>query len=226
MITDAPFPSEQPPDSGSPPSAACPRPARGHWRTAVRWARALVLVAVVAISLLGAVVTPLLGMLVIAPLLGAFLAGSLALVDTDFPRETSARRGVAYSAVAGVLLVPLANGLVGLGTLGGAIVLGLLVLAPLLVVDWGTSPASPATEAALMPLRELLPVLPTAQLLDEWRMTEDLLGSPSHHATAAGVRALLLDELSRRDPEGVAGWLAAGGPSPDLHIRADRGLPG
>ena len=223
MMTGAPFPPDPPPAAGSSVHSAVPPPARGVWGTVVRRVRMVLLVVVVAVALLGAVVTPALGMLVIAPLVGTVLAGALALVDPDFPRDTSSRRGVVYAAAAGVLLVPLANGLVALGSLGGVVLLVLLALGPLVATD------GPVDEAGEVPspgvLAELLPALPTAQLLAEWRASEALVGSPSRQAAAAEVRALLLDELSRRDPDGVAGWLGAGG-SPESYISPDRDRAG
>ena len=198
-------------------AAGRPRsPRAARWAGAVRGIRAVLLATVVGMALLGAVVTHWMGMLVVAPGLGAALAAAVALVDP------AARQGVLYAGVAGVVLVPFANGLALLGTAGGGIALALLVLGPVVAVDWSTSPEEPDPTA----LRELLRRLPTADLLEEWQASGDLLRSPEERARAAGVRALLLDELSRRDPGGVAGWLAAGSPSPDPHIRADRGRPG
>jgi hypothetical protein len=219
----APFPPGQP----SPPEPSLGtdglRPDRRPlWRPVVRWVRFLVLGTVVGTALAGSLATHWMGMVLFAPGLGAFFAGVIAVVDTDFPGEPASRRAVAYSFASGVLLIPLANGLVMLGTTGGAVLVVLLVVGPFLLGDWMLSEVEPDLGA----LAELLPALTTATLLREWEATEDLLRVARNHATAAALRSLLLDELSRRDPGGVAAWLAAGGGSPADFIRADRDLAG
>jgi len=168
---------------------------------------------------LGALVTHWMGMLVVAPGLGV----GLAAVVASFGRE--ARRGMLHAAATGVVIVPFANGLELLGRAGGGLLLALLLVAPLVAAEWSVSRREAPAASDVTALRELLPLLPTADLLVEWRASEDLLRSPSDRASAAGIRALLLDELSHRDPGGVAGWLEAGGSAPDAYIRSDGAGP-
>lgn len=226
MNTGAPLPPDQPSGVGSPVQADVPHTTGRTRRTAVRSAQACLLATMVAIALLGAVVTPLMGMLVFAPCLGALVGGVVALLHSDFPHEPSSRRAFVYAVATGTMLIPFANGLVGLGSAGGVVLFALLVLGPLLAADRMAAEMGEAAGSDVEALSALLPVLRTAQLLAEWEATENLLSSPRHHAVAAEIRALLLDELSRRDPAGVAAWLAAGRASPQRYIRADHGLAG
>lgn len=191
-------------------------------RRALRGARALFLVSSVGTALLGAAATPVPGMLVLAPCLGVLAAAVTALIGTDDLRQPSSRRTVVYAGTAGVLLVPFANGVELLGGVGGAVLLGLLVVGPLLIAGLAMPPGS----GDVATMRELLAVLPTEQLLEEWRASEELCGSPADRAMTVELRAHLIEELSRRDPEGVSGWLATGDSSPESHIRADRGRAG
>ncbi len=226
MIASMPSPSDRPSSTAPSPvpvGLGLNRPV--VWTAAMRCVRWLVLAVVIGMALLGALDTHWTGMLLIAPGLGASCAGVVALVDGDFPGEPASRRAVVYAFVTGVLLVPFANGLVMLETAGGVILMGLLVLGPILIGD-AVLAAGPAGEPDLPALRELLPALPTARLLQEWQATGHLLRSHRHHAAAAEVRALLLDELSCRDPGGVAEWLTAGSDSPADFIRSDRDRTG
>ena len=133
--------------------------------------------------MLGALVTHWMGMLVVAPGLGVVLAGVVASFGP------AARRGMPYAAATGVVLVPFANGLELLGSVGGGLFLALLLLAALVAAEWSASreEAAPATDVT--GLGELLPLLPTADLLEKWRASEDLLRSPSDRATAAVIRS-------------------------------------
>lgn len=215
----------QPAAPGEPSRHADPTSAAGGpaphlvagWRCVIRGTGVVLLATVAGTALLGAVATHWAGMLIVAPGLGAVLAAVVALVDP------SARRGMFWAGVTGVVLVPFANGLVLLGAAGGSVALVILCLGPVVAVGWSAFPEDPRVREDLTALREMLPLLPTADLLEEWRASEDLLRSPPDRAAAAGIRALLLDELAHRDPRGVAGWLSAGGSSPDAYIRADRG---
>jgi hypothetical protein len=70
-------------------------------------------------------------------------------------------------------------------------------------------------------LRRVLPELPDDALLREWGDSADLLGpdvDPATRVAAAELRALLIDELSRRDPAGVERWLRTGDSRPDQHL--------
>jgi hypothetical protein len=192
----------------------------------VRRVRSLVLATIVAMAVLGAVDTHWTGMLLVAPGLGLCFSVMVALVAGDFPLEPASRRAVVYAFVTGCLLVPFANALVMLGTVGGAVLMALLVLGPFLLADAMLAAAGPVEQPDVPGIRDLLPALSTPRLLEEWRATRQLLDLPRYHAAAAEVRALLLDELARRDPDGVAAWLAAGCDSPATFIRSDRDLAG
>jgi hypothetical protein len=93
------------------------------------------------------------------------------------------------------------------------------------VVDWiAGTPVSTGAQAArrdITYLRRVLPDLPDEVLLREWRASALRLGpdvDPGTRAAAVELRALLIDELSRRDPAGVERWLRAGGSDPDPHL--------
>ncbi|MGY1752634.1 hypothetical protein [Blastococcus sp. SYSU D01042] len=213
----------QPPPEDLPrvpgPAAPADRAPSLHagWRVLVRTGAVLVLGLSCGIALLGALVTHWTGMLVFAPLLGAAAAAVVALVGP------SSRPALVHAAVAGTVLVPFANGLVLLGSAGGALLLALLTVGPLLLLGWSAAEDTPVGRTTLP---ELLQLLPTAELIEEWRATEELHRDPAQRSTASVVRAALLDELSRRDPDGVAAWLAGGDPVPDRYIRTDRDLAG
>ncbi|RBY88894.1 hypothetical protein DQ244_13920 [Blastococcus sp. TBT05-19] len=199
---------------------------RGGWstprRAAVRAGRVLVGTVVVATAMFGAVVTPWAVMLLGAPALGLLAAGTVASADPGFPREPGSRRVVVHVAAGGVLAVPFGAALPALGGLGGAVVLVVLVVGSLVAADAlaAAERGSRAEDAAE------LGALPTEEVVRQWLATEERLRSPRHRGEAAEVRALLLDELARRDPQGVAAWLAAGGASPAPYIRTGRDLPG
>lgn len=185
----------------------------------MRWGRVLVATTILTTALIGAVFTPSLWMLVYAPTLGVLLGGTVALADRDFPREPASRRLVLQAAGTGVLLLPFGAALPALGSLGGVVVLVLLIGGPLVAADRLTEGEPEISDAA--GLRSVLPGLPTAALVETWSGTEELLRSPRHRGQATELRGLLLDELTRRDPGGVAAWLAVGGASPEPHIRSD-----
>ena len=67
--------------------------------------------------------------------------------------------------------------------------------------------------------------MPTTTLLDRWRATGAVLRStndPGERCLAAEVRGVLLDEMARRDPDGVARWLTEGDEDfPDQFISTD-----
>ncbi|MCZ2857111.1 hypothetical protein [Blastococcus sp. VKM Ac-2987] len=193
-------------------------------RTVARCGRVLVATTILTTALVGAVFTPWLWMLVYAPTLGLLFGGTAALADPDFPRDPASRRLVVHAAATGVLLLPFGAALPALGSLGGVAVLVLLVAGPLVAADRLTEDEVDVRDVA--GLRSVLPRLPTAALVETWSGTEELLRSPRHRDLATEVRGLVLDELTRRDPGGVAAWLAVGGTSPAPHIRSDRDLAG
>jgi hypothetical protein len=180
----------------------------------------------VAAALVGAVVTPWWWMLLFAPVLGALAGGTVAVVDPGFPREPSSRRLVCYAVGVGVLLLPFGTALPALGDAGGLIAVVLLGVGSLVAADRLPEDDAVPPVRDVAALGAVLSVLPTAELIEEWEATEELLRSPLHRRTAAEVRGLLLEELTRRDPAGVSRWLTAGGASPEPHLGTDRDLPG
>lgn len=191
----------------------------------MRVGRALVARLFVATAVVGAVFAPWPWMLA-TPVLGALVGGLVAAVDPGFPGEVASRRTVLRAAGAAVLAVPFAAALPALGALGGAIAAVLLFVGSLVMADRLTVEESGADVVDVAGMGTVLGVLPTRELVREWRASEALLRSSRHRGQAAELRGLLLDELARRDPAGVARWLSAGGASPDPYIRTDRDLTG
>jgi hypothetical protein len=193
-----------------------------------RVGRRACLVAVVGVALLGALLSPPLTTLVLGPALGVFVAAQSGFVHPDFPARPAARRAVLMSGLGAALLVPFVMGAVALGAAGAILTLVLMLLGVLAIMgsacDPGRRDAAPGVEAAL--LRELVHGCPTSDLLDEWRSSAaDLVAvDPERRAAAIALRAVLLEEMSCRDPDGVERWLRddAGAP-PDRHIRGDSG---
>lgn len=187
----------------------------------------------VALAVLGALVTPPVGMLLIAPLTGAAAGLAVAFLHPAFPGEPRARRAALLTAATGAAFVPFIYGVDLLGGVGGMVALVLLVLGCCLAASWAmdlieaTPPArAPADEGWM---RAVLPSLPTAVLLQEWRATQQLCGpgtGAAERARAAQVRALLLEELSRRDPLAVEQWLASRNWSSEPGMRSDRDAAG
>ena len=69
-------------------------------------------------ALVGALVSSMWTMLVVAPAVGALVAGLVALEKLDFPADPTARRAVLFAGCGGALLVPLVEGILWLGALG------------------------------------------------------------------------------------------------------------
>ena len=228
MSTGAAFQPDPPSAWASTAGSAIPSRAlrRAVWRTAVRWGRALAATVFVATALVGAAVTPWWWMLLFAPVLGALAGGTVAVVDPDFPREPSSRRLVCYAVGVGVLLLPFGTALPALGDAGGLTAVVLLGVGSLVAADRLPDDDAPPPVRDVTALGAVLPGRPPAELVGEWMATEELLRAPRHRSSAAEVRDLLLEELTRRDPAGVARWLAAGAASPRPYIRVDGDLPG
>ncbi|NEK84518.1 hypothetical protein GCU60_01895 [Blastococcus saxobsidens] len=195
-------------------------------RVAVRVGRVLAATIFVTTALIGAVVAPWPWMLLYAPAVGALAGGTVALARSGSRQDAASRRTVVHAAVVGFLAVPFGAGLPALGGAGGVVVLFLLVVASLVAADWlaEEQPGPPVAGAA--ELRSVVGALPTQDLVHAWLGTEDLLRSAREHRRVAELREVLLDELARRDPAGVAEWLAAGGRSPVPHISVDRDTTG
>jgi hypothetical protein len=143
----------------------------------------------------------------------AFLTGLLAgaTAATMYSASDTARwtrRQVMTAAAAGAAAIVLAGGL--------AVVLGssVLWLVALLgatsppVVQWCTGMRGPATAAS----RRDVPERSTADLCRQWRESYDALRQARTDAQRLRIvveRQRCLDELDRRDPEGLQAWLAS-----------------
>lgn len=202
----------------------------------------------VAVALLGAAVSSVMTVLVLGPALAALLAGFVAVTADGPLRSRAALRVLVPTAGFGLLLLPFVAGLRLLGVVGAVVALALLAVAgiagvaccgtrhrssrprpPGAAVGATSSEAAPGTSVATKPTRDFIRLLQTRRLLEEWRSSSAHLqgGDPLHRLEAVQLRALLLEELSRRHPEAVDRWLAHGGDD-DLHrhIGDDRNLAG
>jgi hypothetical protein len=201
------------------------RPAIRVWRMVVRAGRVVVIGITVVLALLGALVGPPAAALIWAPAVGLVAAAVVGLVNPNFPTTAGARRAAVLAGAGGFLAVPFTSGLGLLDGAGALLVVLQLVLGALWVVDWiANTPESTGSESVrhdITYLRRVLPDLPVEVLLREWRTSADLLRpdvEPATRSAAAELRALLLDELSRRDPEAVEEWLRTGGADPDQYL--------
>lgn len=220
--------------SGSPSS---PSGARGSQHRAVRACAVLLRTLYAAVALFGVLVTPPVVMLLVVP---GLTLGVVALLAALFwycqehgpPRETVS--GTAGATVAVVPFVQAVHVLEGLGTVVLFVVLGLLTVVGTgwlnsLPVDATSAPTARPPQAGGEPsLRDLLNTVPLETVFDEWRALQqdlDARSRPSDPAVAR-ARALLLDEMQRRDPAGFSTWLAGGATEPpDGYISDDQGLP-
>lgn len=207
------------------------RPAVAVWRALVRTGRAALVGGTLALALLGALVGPPSAVLVWAPGVALVAAVVVAIVDPDFPRTPGSRRAAWFAGLAGFVLVPFTSGLGMLDAAGAVVVVLQLMIGALWVVDRiAAMPENTGAEALrrdVVYLRRVLPELSVQTLLREWRESGARLGPDTDAATraaAAELRALLLDELTRRDPEAVERWLRTGGEDPHLHLPGGPGL--
>ncbi|MCV2491346.1 hypothetical protein OF117_18520 [Geodermatophilus sp. YIM 151500] len=174
------------------------------------------------LALLGAVVGPPSAALVWGPVVAALAAGVVALVTPGFRQSPTARRAAAAAAGLGLLAPPFSHGLGLLGPGGAVLLVALLVLGAVTVVDWMLTSPEDGPGAALCrlaQLRRVLPELPVEALEREWHDSSAALRSaagPEAQALAVQLRAELLDELARRDPERLRRLLREqdGGPDP------------
>jgi len=184
----------------------------------------------IAFALVGALTTPPQVVLVFAPILGVFVGSVVALVNPAFSKAHSARRAAVLSGTVAALVVPC---LAGLGQAGAAGTIGAVVLMVLTCVvvsgwiaEYSDPPGGePASEPDVEELRQFVHALPTSMLLREWRAAGEHVqpgAAPDRRAGAVLTRGLLLEELSRRDPVGVAEWLSDGDEeAPEQHLRGD-----
>lgn len=204
------------------------------WPRVARTLRLLLAVLYVGIALPGALVTPVPQMLLLAPLVGAFAAVVAGLVDSGFPARPRARRAVLGAFTGAALTVPFFSGVGLLGPSGAWLVIGMVLLAATVagmwIAEWDVSPLPVWVPRRVASLRELVGVLRTDALVQEWRATGPPLQAatdPRERAAIVRVRGLILDELVRRDPTAMARWLEDGGPTdPGPHLRQERGPGG
>lgn len=196
------------------------------WRTATRVARAVLLVAAVAVALVGAMLGPPAAVLFWAPVTGLVTLGAARLAVGMFGDEPGGRRPVLVSGVVGFLLVPFTSGLGALGRGGGLLLIAMLVMGALrvaeLAVDAPDAGPALALRRKVTVVRRVLPGIPFEGLLEQWRQAAPEIGpdaDPEVRIAAAELRSLLLDELSRRDPAGVEQWLHAGAGDPGRYLR-------
>lgn len=185
------------------------------------------------LALLGALVTPPAGMLLVAPLTGAACGLAVAYLNPAFPEKPWARRATLLTAATGAAFVPVTNGVDLLGSAGGVVALVLLVLGSCLAGDWvvdlvedAPPTGAPVDEGCV---RAVLPSLSTAVLLQEWKATQQECDSgtgAAERARAVRLRALLLDELYRRDPVAVQRWLISTDWSLGPRMRPDHDAAG
>jgi hypothetical protein len=202
------------------------------WTLLTRVSRRVFLVGVVGVALVGALFGSALATFLVAPAVGLFGACQTAVLHPDFPARPSARRAVVMSGLGWALTVPYAMGVAALGVVGAMLTVALVLIGALVLMGAlgdgcrdDATPSSPGADATL--LSELVRGLPTSTLLEEWQSSEAVLDDttdPESRAAAIQLRALLLEEMSRRDPAGVARWLQEGaGGLPDRHIGGDSG---
>jgi hypothetical protein len=193
--------------------------------------RDVLLVGVVCCALVGALTAPAYVALGVGPAFGLLVAGLVALMDPEFPRTRSARRRAVLAGAGASLVVPALLGLAQFGDAGTVAGLVLLFLSGILAEVWiagsldhrGRHDEGEVDEEGL---QALLRDLPTSMLLREWRSTGELVRSgadPDSRARGLLVRTMLLEEMSRRDPAGVARWLSAGDDdAPEQYLRDER----
>ena len=202
------------------------------WGSVLACCRVVVSTGFVGLALMGALVTPPAGMFLVAPLTGAAAGLAVVRLGRAFPAERWARRGPVLTAAAGAAFVPFINGVALWASAGGVVALVLLICGSCLAADWlvnlaGESPAGPPRDETWM--RVVVPSLPTAVLLQEWRATQHVCGSQTgtaELARAVRLRGVLLEELARRDPAAVERWLTSGDWSSEPPMRSDRDVAG
>ncbi len=201
------------------------------WVRSMRRCRVVLLLGATLFALVGALTTPPYVVLVLAPVCGIFFASVVAVVNPAFPKDSSARRTVVFSWAGATLFIPCLAGIGQFGSLGTVAAMVLMVLGCVVVGDWIVECSNASDRGAgagmdVEQLQQLFYVLPTSMLLGEWRATGELMqtgADPDRRDEAVLVRTLLMEELSRRDPEGVARWLEGEEDAPEQYLRGDSG---
>lgn len=186
------------------------------WHVFIVTGRRVMISTYVVLAVLGAAIAPPEVTLLWGPVLGAVGVGVVWLVAPDFKTDRGSRKAAWTAGAAGLLMAPFAAGLSLLGHAGAVVLVALFVMGALSVVDaiLGTPVDAPgAARRHLVYLRRVLPELPVESLVREWRASAAALrraADPETRAVTAELRAELLDELARRDPELVSRWLEYG----------------
>ena len=188
----------------------------------------------VSVALLGALGSSLLVTFLVVPVISALGAALARGVHRALHPHTQAPLSIHLpSAVATGLFTPFVIGMETLGSVGGPVSVGIVLLGTLVSVGWAHGIASgdtvPSTgtarglsDADMASFRALLEALPLEELLHEWRWTGRKLRADRH--VAAQLREALLEEINRRDPEGFQRWLLDGlEEDPERYIRATDG---
>ena len=202
-----------------------------------RASRVILLTGFVAVALLGAAATSALTLFVLGPATGALFASQVALTPEGFRDHHSVRRCAIWSGAGGMLLVPYVAGVTMLGAVGTVLTLALLALCAgeifIRIRDHqahssthgGTERGIMERSVSLSPTGELVGSMATSRLLEQWHTSEEELycGDPYRRLAAVQLRALILDELSRRDPAGVERWVMEDGVGlPPRHVENGR----
>jgi hypothetical protein len=196
-----------------------------RWHGIAEWSRRAALAGTVLLALVGAVSSSPAVTLLWAPAVGLVLAGAVALAHPGFPASSQARRTSWLTGWAGALLVPATSGLGVLGEAAAVVVVALLALAALWASD--VVAEAPETSEGIAARRDLGTVRRVADelsvdgLLREWRIAAARLGPQVHpeaRAAAVEIRALVIDQLARRDPAGLEHWLHHGDGDPDRYV--------
>ncbi|MGY1786902.1 hypothetical protein [Geodermatophilus sp. SYSU D00698] len=191
----------------------------------------MLLVGAVCCALVGALSAPAYVVLAVTPAFGLFVAGLVGLMDPAFPKAPSAKRRAVLAGAGASLVVPCLAGLAQLGDAGTVAGLVLLFLSCLLAEAWitrslGSAGRDDEAEVDVEELQRLLRALPTSVLMRDWRSTGELVrtaADPDRRARGLLVRTVLLEEMTRRDPAGVARWLRTGDDdAPEQYLSGDR----
>jgi hypothetical protein len=185
-------------------------------RAAVVAGRRIMAGTVVVLAVLGAGVGPALAVLVWGPLIGLAAAGVVAVV-AGAGTDPLGRRAAWIAGAVGAITPAFWHGLTLLGNGAAVVLIALMVTGAASLITWSADLPRPDQATGVHRhrtyLRRVLTELTEESLLREWRAAERWLGAdadPEVRAVASELRADLLDELARRDPDQVARWLRTG----------------